>query len=147
MTPGTSPSTSPPGLMGSGHAQEASACPSHALPGSLSSQVCARLEPQPLAASVGAALATYAPSAFRPSSSGSLAMLAAMRRASSRVSNANYHSGFGFHSRASFCASAICAGVILEATLPRAAAALFERSPPPLSACAAAKLYHMCATT
>jgi hypothetical protein len=25
--------------------------------------------------------------------------------------------------------------------------ALFERSPPPLSACAAAKLYHMCATT
>jgi hypothetical protein len=79
MTPRTSPSTSPPGLMGSGHAQEASACPSHALPGSLSSQVCARLEPQPLATSVGAALATYAPSAFRPSSSGSLAMLAAMR--------------------------------------------------------------------
>jgi hypothetical protein len=27
----------------------------------------------------------------------------------------NYRSGFGFHSRASFCASAICAGVILVA--------------------------------
>jgi hypothetical protein len=46
--------------------------------------------------------------------SGSLAMLAAMRRASSRASNANYRSGFGFHSRASFCASAICAGVIFS---------------------------------
>ncbi len=52
----------------------------------------------------------------------------------------HYRSGFGFHSRARFCASAICVGVILAATKSRCPAALL--SPP-----AAAKLNHMCALT
>ena len=46
----------------------------------------------------------------------------------------------GFHSRASRCASAICAGVILAATLSR----FFAATPAP---CAAAKLYHIWART
>jgi hypothetical protein len=46
----------------------------------------------------------------------------------------------GFHSRASVCASAICAGVILVTTLSRFLSA-------PLSPLAAAKLNHMCALT
>ena len=47
---------------------------------------------------------------------------------------------FGFHSRASFCASAICAGVILAATLSRCLTA----SASPL---AATRLNHMYACT
>jgi hypothetical protein len=45
----------------------------------------------------------------------------------------------GLHWRASFCASAICAGVIFAATISRAFAASFS----PLTA----KLSHMCART
>ena len=51
----------------------------------------------------------------------------------------DYRSGFGFHSRASLCASAICAGVIKEAMASRA---LTERLKFP---CEAARLNHMCA--
>jgi hypothetical protein len=47
-------------------------------------------------------------------------------------------SHFGFHSRASFCASAICAGVIFAAIKSRSAV----KFPP-----AAAKLSYMCAMT
>ncbi len=46
--------------------------------------------------------------------------------------------GFGFHSRAIFCASAICAGVILAATKSR----LLMASASPLTA---ARFHHMCA--
>ena len=58
--------------------------------------------------------AVNTPSSFRRSSSDSLAMLAAMREP--RRGMLGYRSRFGFHSRASFCASAICAGVITDAT-------------------------------
>jgi hypothetical protein len=82
----------------------------------------------------------------RRTSSGSLAMLAAMRLASSRVDSSamvaqrNYRSGFGFHSRASFCASAICAGVMRSAMLSLYfIAKLLPR--------AADKLSHLCART
>jgi hypothetical protein len=47
---------------------------------------------------------------------------------------------FGFHSRASFSASAICAGVIFAATISR-------RITASVSPLAAAKLNHMCAVT
>ena len=47
---------------------------------------------------------------------------------------------WGFHSRASFCASAICAGVILAATLSR----FLTAAASPL---AATRLNHMCACT
>ena len=53
----------------------------------------------------------------------------------------DYRSGFGFHSRAKFCASAICAGVILEATLSRCSTASAILS------CEAARLSHMYAYT
>jgi hypothetical protein len=48
------------------------------------------------------------------------------------------HRYFGFHSRASFCASATCAGVNCAATISRAFTAF-------LFLLAAAKLNHMCA--
>jgi hypothetical protein len=47
---------------------------------------------------------------------------------------------FGFHSRASFCASAICAGVMRWATRSRLVAAS-------LTPCAADKFNHICART
>jgi hypothetical protein len=53
-----------------------------------------------------------------------------------RTGTATY---FGFHSRASFCASAICAGVNCAATISQAFTAF-------LFLLAAAKLNHMCAT-
>jgi hypothetical protein len=51
-----------------------------------------------------------------------------------------YRSSFGFHSRASFCASAICAGVMRRAAMSRFSAV-------GCTPCAAAKLSHMCART
>ena len=57
------------------------------------------------------------------------------------ASNLDTCTGYlGFHSRASFCASAICAGVILAAIWSR----LLMASASPL---AAARLHHMCACT
>ena len=53
----------------------------------------------------------------------------------------------GFHSRASFCASASCAGVILVATKSQFLTALLRFSFPDASKRAAARLNHMCAST
>jgi hypothetical protein len=59
-------------------------------------------------------------------------------RAVSRRTRTSTVAYFGFHSRASFWASAICAGVNCAATIPRAFTAF-------LFLLAAAKLNHMCA--
>ena len=58
---------------------------------------------------------------------------------SSRVPVSPYF--FGFHSRASFCASDIWAGVILLATLSRFSTAVSR--PPPGRNLEAARLYHI----
>ena len=51
--------------------------------------------------------------------------------------------GFGFHSRARFCASAIWAGVILDATISRLRAACCRSSFAEGGNCEAARLTHM----
>ncbi len=54
---------------------------------------------------------------------------------------------FGFHSRASFCASAICSGVILDATKSRALIALSRSSWFEAGRRETARFSHMCART
>ena len=61
--------------------------------------------------------------------------------------NVNYHSGCSFHSRASFCASAISTEVILEATKSRALTASSRFSVSEIGNCKAARLNHICART
>jgi hypothetical protein len=53
----------------------------------------------------------------------------------------------GFHSRASFCASVICAGVIDVATLSRPLAACLDAKSKRGASFSAAKLYNICART
>ena len=63
--------------------------------------------------------------------------------------NTPHRSGFGFHSLASFCASAICAGVILSSSVVRMARASLSSfcAPSMRAARVSDKLSHMCART